>query len=39
MGRKLISRVLPHASGEASSATDRAQVPWKGVPERVRAPS
>ncbi|CAN7088838.1 unnamed protein product [Brassica rapa subsp. narinosa] len=26
-------------SGEASSATDRAQVPWKGVPERVRAPS
>ncbi|CAN6973212.1 unnamed protein product [Brassica rapa subsp. trilocularis] len=39
MGRKLISRVLPHASGEASSATDRAQVPWKGGPERVRAPS
>ncbi|WZY99253.1 hypothetical protein YC2023_071582 [Brassica napus] len=39
MGRKLISRVLPHASGEASSATDRAQVPWKGAPERVRAPS
>ncbi|CAN7100365.1 unnamed protein product [Brassica rapa subsp. narinosa] len=26
-------------SGEASSATDRAQVPWKGGPERVRAPS
>ncbi|CAN7089079.1 unnamed protein product [Brassica rapa subsp. narinosa] len=26
-------------SGEASSATDRAQVPWKGAPERVRAPS
>ncbi|WZZ15467.1 hypothetical protein YC2023_108556 [Brassica napus] len=25
-------------SGEASSATDRAQVPWKGAPERVRAP-
>ncbi|CAN7077081.1 unnamed protein product [Brassica oleracea var. botrytis] len=25
--------------GEASSATDRAQVPWKGAPERVRAPS
>ncbi|CAN6871632.1 unnamed protein product [Brassica oleracea] len=24
---------------EASSATDRAQVPWKGAPERVRAPS
>ncbi|CAF2086678.1 unnamed protein product [Brassica napus] len=24
-------------SGEASSATDRAQVPWKGAPERVRA--
>ncbi|CAN7022436.1 unnamed protein product [Brassica rapa subsp. trilocularis] len=39
MGRKLISRVLPHASGEASSATDRVQVPWKGAPERVRAPS
>ncbi|CAN7088824.1 unnamed protein product [Brassica rapa subsp. narinosa] len=39
MGRKLISRVLPHASGEASSATDQAQVPWKGAPERVRAPS
>ncbi|CAN7088889.1 unnamed protein product [Brassica rapa subsp. narinosa] len=34
MGWKLISR-----SGEASSATDRAQVPWKGAPERVRAPS
>ncbi|CAN6998784.1 unnamed protein product [Brassica rapa subsp. trilocularis] len=30
MGRKLISRVLPYASGEASSATDRAQVRWKG---------
>ncbi|CAF1963616.1 unnamed protein product, partial [Brassica napus] len=83
IGRKLVSRVLPHAlakirakdarsaltcggefnshqisvrrfgpkalddpksstrpqSGEASSATDRAQVPWKGAPERVRAPS
>ncbi|CAN6892254.1 unnamed protein product [Brassica oleracea] len=26
-------------SGEASSATDRAQVPWKRAPERVRAPS
>ncbi|CAN7087927.1 unnamed protein product [Brassica rapa subsp. narinosa] len=26
-------------SGEASSATDRVQVPWKGAPERVRAPS
>ncbi|WZZ14889.1 hypothetical protein YC2023_107978 [Brassica napus] len=26
-------------SGEASSATDRVQVPWKGTPERVRAPS
>ncbi|WZY99610.1 hypothetical protein YC2023_071939 [Brassica napus] len=26
-------------SGEASSAMDRAQVPWKGVPERVRDPS
>ncbi|WZZ00007.1 hypothetical protein YC2023_072335 [Brassica napus] len=26
-------------SGEASSATDRAQVPWKEAPERVRAPS
>ncbi|KAG5568988.1 hypothetical protein H5410_064032 [Solanum commersonii] len=26
-------------SGEACSATDRAQVPWKGSPERVRAPS
>ncbi|CAN7105427.1 unnamed protein product [Brassica rapa subsp. narinosa] len=26
-------------SGEASSATDRAQVPWKGAPKRVRAPS
>ncbi|KAI3479050.1 hypothetical protein L1887_58968 [Cichorium endivia] len=24
-------------SGEASSAADRAQVPWKGAPERVRA--
>ncbi|CAN7087865.1 unnamed protein product [Brassica rapa subsp. narinosa] len=24
-------------SGEASSVMDRAQVPWKGVPERVRA--
>ncbi|KAL0703024.1 hypothetical protein Bca4012_059146 [Brassica carinata] len=28
-----------NSSGEASSATDRAQVPWKGAPERVRAPS
>ncbi|KAF7807853.1 hypothetical protein G2W53_040014 [Senna tora] len=27
------------ASGEASSAADWAQVPWKGAPERVRAPS
>ncbi|CAN7100055.1 unnamed protein product [Brassica rapa subsp. narinosa] len=26
-------------SGEASSATDQAQVPWKGAPERVRVPS
>ncbi|CAN7099903.1 unnamed protein product [Brassica rapa subsp. narinosa] len=26
-------------SGEASSATDRAQVRWKGAPERVRVPS
>ncbi|CAN7088153.1 unnamed protein product [Brassica rapa subsp. narinosa] len=26
-------------SGEASSAMDRAQVPWKRAPERVRAPS
>ncbi|CAF2041686.1 unnamed protein product [Brassica napus] len=26
-------------SGEVSSAMDRAQVPWKGAPERVRAPS
>ncbi|CAF2086297.1 unnamed protein product [Brassica napus] len=26
-------------SGEAPSATDWAQVPWKGAPERVRAPS
>ncbi|WZY93868.1 hypothetical protein YC2023_066197 [Brassica napus] len=25
--------------GEAYSATDQAQVPWKGAPERVRAPS
>ncbi|KAK7365659.1 hypothetical protein VNO78_34557 [Psophocarpus tetragonolobus] len=25
-------------SGEASSVADRAQVPWKGAPERVRAP-
>ncbi|KAL0759463.1 hypothetical protein Bca101_075613 [Brassica carinata] len=32
------SSTRPH-SGEASSATDRAQVPWKGAPERVRAPS
>ncbi|GJY74989.1 hypothetical protein Tco_0479420 [Tanacetum coccineum] len=27
------------SSGEASSTPDRAQVPWKGAPERVRAPS
>ncbi|WZY93777.1 hypothetical protein YC2023_066106 [Brassica napus] len=26
-------------SGEASSAMHRAQIPWKGAPERVRAPS
>ncbi|RAL42512.1 hypothetical protein DM860_011130 [Cuscuta australis] len=26
-------------SGEASLAADWAQVPWKGAPERVRAPS
>ncbi|CAF1920151.1 unnamed protein product [Brassica napus] len=26
-------------SGAESSATDRAQVPWKGAPKRVRAPS
>ncbi|CAN7093013.1 unnamed protein product, partial [Brassica rapa subsp. narinosa] len=26
-------------SGEASSATDRVQVTWKGAPERVRTPS
>ncbi|CAN7105348.1 unnamed protein product [Brassica rapa subsp. narinosa] len=26
-------------SGDASSATDRDQVPWIGAPERVRAPS
>ncbi|CAF2371107.1 unnamed protein product [Brassica napus] len=30
------SSTRPH-SGEASSALDRAQVPWKGAPERVRA--
>ncbi|CAN6967529.1 unnamed protein product, partial [Brassica rapa subsp. trilocularis] len=30
---------MRHLSGEASSAADRAQVPWKGAPERVRAPS
>ncbi|CAN7092807.1 unnamed protein product, partial [Brassica rapa subsp. narinosa] len=30
---------MRYLSGEASSATDRAQVPWKGAPERVRAPS
>ncbi|KAF1855647.1 hypothetical protein Lal_00046537 [Lupinus albus] len=29
----------PPSSGEASSVADRAQVPWKGAPERVRAPS
>ncbi|CAF2086628.1 unnamed protein product [Brassica napus] len=28
---------MRYLSGEASSATDRAQVPWKGAPERVRA--
>ncbi|CAN7082644.1 unnamed protein product [Brassica oleracea var. botrytis] len=48
--RQIVSRFGPKAldnpksstrpqSGEASSATDRAQVPWKGAPERVRAPS
>ncbi|CAN7092459.1 unnamed protein product [Brassica rapa subsp. narinosa] len=31
------SSMIP-LSGEASSAMDRAQVPWKGAPERVRAP-
>ncbi|CAN6907159.1 unnamed protein product [Brassica oleracea] len=47
--RQIVSRFGPKAlddpksstrpqSGEASSATDRAQVPWKGAPERVRAP-
>ncbi|KAF7801185.1 hypothetical protein G2W53_044864 [Senna tora] len=30
---------MRYLSGEASSAADRAQVPWKGAPERVRAPS
>ncbi|CAF1943073.1 unnamed protein product [Brassica napus] len=46
--RQIVSRFGPKAlddpksstrpqSGEASSATDRAQVPWKGAPERVRA--
>ncbi|WZY70747.1 hypothetical protein YC2023_002987 [Brassica napus] len=29
---------MRYLSGEASSATNRAQVPWKGAPERVRAP-
>ncbi|CAN6972937.1 unnamed protein product [Brassica rapa subsp. trilocularis] len=29
---------MRYLSGEASSETDRAQVPWKGAPERVRAP-
>ncbi|KAL0745292.1 hypothetical protein Bca101_102221 [Brassica carinata] len=29
--------IVGRSSGEASSATDRAQVPWKGAPERVRA--
>ncbi|CAG7875887.1 unnamed protein product [Brassica rapa] len=28
---------MPYLSGEASSVMDRAQVPWKGAPERVRA--
>ncbi|KAL0803470.1 hypothetical protein Bca101_095960 [Brassica carinata] len=48
--RQIVSRFGPKAlddpksstrpqSGETSSATDRAQVPWKGAPERVRAPS
>ncbi|CAF2053588.1 unnamed protein product [Brassica napus] len=48
--RQIVSRFGPKAlddpksstrpqSGEASSATDWAQVPWKGAPERVRAPS
>ncbi|CAF2098512.1 unnamed protein product [Brassica napus] len=30
---------MRYLSGEASSATDWAQVPWKGAPEMVRAPS
>ncbi|CAF2098425.1 unnamed protein product [Brassica napus] len=30
---------MRYLSGEASSATDRAQVPRKGAPKRVRAPS
>ncbi|CAN7105387.1 unnamed protein product [Brassica rapa subsp. narinosa] len=30
---------MRYLSGEASSAMDRAQVNWKGAPERVRAPS
>ncbi|WZZ15364.1 hypothetical protein YC2023_108453 [Brassica napus] len=29
---------MRYLSGEASSATDRAQFPWKGAPDRVRAP-
>ncbi|CAN6907165.1 unnamed protein product, partial [Brassica oleracea] len=48
--RQIVSRFGPKAlddpksstrpqSGEASSATDRAQVLWKGAPERMRAPS
>ncbi|CAN6871602.1 unnamed protein product [Brassica oleracea] len=48
--RQIVSRFGPKAlddpksstrpqSGEASSATDRAQVPWKGAPERVIPPS
>ncbi|CAN7082675.1 unnamed protein product [Brassica oleracea var. botrytis] len=48
--RQIVSRFGPKAlddpksstrpqSGETSSATDQAQVPWKGAPERVRAPS
>ncbi|CAF2086753.1 unnamed protein product [Brassica napus] len=34
--RKL--RPKPSGRGHACLATDRAQVPWKGAPERVRAP-
>ncbi|KAK8700707.1 hypothetical protein V6N13_019097 [Hibiscus sabdariffa] len=32
------ARSMCQWSGEASSAADRAQVAWKGAPERVRAP-